>query len=108
MPAPSSAQAQGGGHQPALQPGLPAAKVVNAGQPGYTRVRAARFLGAIDTYPPDLAVIFLPMGDHNLVRVSDLEHLCGGLFPWPPSPPSWPARSRPPSPRSPTLSGSRP
>jgi hypothetical protein len=64
--------------------GLGEVEVMNAGQPGYTTVQVARFFAAIvSEYRPDLVIVFLPMHDHNLVLVSDLEHLRGasGLLP---------------------------
>lgn len=53
-------------------------EVLNAAQPGYSTSQVARFFDEmVRLYEPDLAIVFLPMHDHNLVVVSDREHLKG-------------------------------
>lgn len=57
-------------------------EVLNAGQPGYSTVQAARlFASVVSLYQPDLTVLFLPLHDHNRVLVSDTEHLRGASTP---------------------------
>jgi len=57
-------------------------EVLNAGQPGYSTSQVARIFDQIVChYQPDLAIVFLPMHDHNLVVVSDREHLKGAASP---------------------------
>lgn len=58
-------------------------EVLNAAQPGYSTSQVARFFDeVVRHYTPDLAIVFLPMHDHNLVVVSDREHLRGADSPW--------------------------
>jgi hypothetical protein len=53
-------------------------EVLNAAQPGYSTSQVNRFFEqVVRHYQPDLAIVFLPMHDHNLVVVSDREHLRG-------------------------------
>lgn len=53
-------------------------EVLNAAQPGYSTSQVNRFFDeVVRHYQPDLAIVFLPMHDHNLVVVSDREHLRG-------------------------------
>jgi hypothetical protein len=60
----------------------PEAEILNAGQPGYSTTQIAEFFTAVvRRYEPDLTVVFLPMHDHNLVLVSDKEHLHGASGP---------------------------
>lgn len=62
--------------------GRPELELLNAAQPGYSSVQAARlFEGVVSAYEPDLTVLFLPMHDHNLSLISDAEHLRGGRGP---------------------------
>jgi len=57
-------------------------EVLNAAQPGYSTSQVARlFDQLVRHYEPDLAIVFLPMHDHNLVVVSDREHLKGAASP---------------------------
>ena len=57
-------------------------EVLNAAQPGYSTSQTARFVDQmVREYQPDLAIMFLPMHDHNLVVVSDREHLKGASSP---------------------------
>lgn len=57
--------------------------VLNAAQPGYSTSQIHRFFNeVVREYHPDLAIVFLPMHDHNLVVVSDREHLSGAGSPW--------------------------
>lgn len=61
------------------QRGTGPVEVLNAAQPGYSTTQVARFFfEVVRHYEPDLVVVFLPMHDHNLVLVSDREHLRGG------------------------------
>lgn len=54
--------------------------LINAAQPGYSTVQATRLLGAtLPAWAPELALIFLPLHDHNRVLVSDAEHLRGAM-----------------------------
>ncbi len=63
--------------------GLSDVEVLNAAQPGYSTSQIARFAEQIvQLYSPDLAIVFLPMHDHNLVLVSDREHLRGADGPF--------------------------
>ncbi len=63
--------------------GRPDIEVLNAAQPGYSTAQIARFFEeVVQHYQPDLAIVFLPMHDHNLVVVSDREHLRGADSPW--------------------------
>lgn len=58
--------------------GRPDVDLINAAQPGYSTVQATRLLGAtLPAWAPELALIFLPLHDHNRVLVSDAEHLRG-------------------------------
>lgn len=58
--------------------GGPQVEVLNAAQPGYSTTQSAVFFErVVAKYQPDLVVQFLPMHDHNLVLVSDREHLDG-------------------------------
>ena len=58
--------------------GHPEIDVLNAAQPGYSTVQATRLLArTLPAWAPDLALIFLPLHDHNRVLVSDAEHLDG-------------------------------
>lgn len=53
-------------------------EVLNAAQPGYSTSQVNRYFDHIVRhYQPDYAIVFLPMHDHNLVVVSDREHLRG-------------------------------
>lgn len=57
--------------------------VLNGAQPGYSTSQVNRFFDeVVRHYQPDLAIVFLPMHDHNLVVVSDREHLRGASAPW--------------------------
>jgi|GEM_PF-1287845 len=58
-------------------------EVLNGAQPGYSTSQVNRFFEeVVRHYTPDLAIVFLPMHDHNLVVVSDREHLKGASTPW--------------------------
>lgn len=62
--------------------GITDIEVLNAAQPGYSTSQVARvFDQLVCLYQPDLAIVFLPMHDHNLVVVSDREHLKGAASP---------------------------
>jgi hypothetical protein len=57
-------------------------EVLDAAQPGYSTVQAARLYDTVAAhYAPDLTVMFLPLHDHNRVTVSDREWLAGGSGP---------------------------
>ena len=54
-------------------------EVMNAGQPGYSTTMMSWLFGeVIQSYKPDIAVVFVPLHDTNLVLVSDREVLNGG------------------------------
>jgi lysophospholipase L1-like esterase len=73
-----SLQATLGADHPDLGP----IEVLNAAQPGYSTTQMARFFDqVVADYRPDLSVVFMPMHDHNLVLVSDREHLDGPTGP---------------------------
>ncbi|MEN9785917.1 MAG: hypothetical protein RLZZ299_1181, partial [Pseudomonadota bacterium] len=62
--------------------GLADVEVLNAAQPGYSTVQAVRlYEEVVESYAPDLVVLFLPLHDHNRVTVSDPEWLRGGRGP---------------------------
>lgn len=62
--------------------GHPEIDVLNAAQPGYSTVQATRLLArALPAWAPERVLIFLPLHDHNLVLVSDAEHLDGAEAP---------------------------
>ena len=66
-----------------IEQGFPPVEVLNAAQPGYSTAQIHRFFDAVVRhYQPDLAIVFLPMHDHNLVVVSDREHLQGAGNPF--------------------------
>lgn len=49
-------------------------EIINAGQPGYSTAQSAwLFSETIQSYTPDLTIVFLSMHDHNRVLVSDTE-----------------------------------
>ena len=57
-------------------------EVLDAAQPGYSTVQAARlYETVVASYAPDVVVMFLPLHDHNRVTVSDREWLAGGAGP---------------------------
>jgi hypothetical protein len=54
-------------------------EVMNAGQPGYSTTMMSWLFGeVVESYQPDITVVFVPLHDTNLVLVSDREVLNGG------------------------------